>query len=584
MQKYFYLFGLLLAFLTGCKSSQKTSGMDEPKRYKIIEAKGLSSQSRVQAERLFIDGLTQKLIGNFSEAFRFFNQAINFNPDLDAAYFEIANLHLINGDYAKATENLEKAMKISPDNVFYKEYYAELLSAQYRFAEAAAMYNQLKKSNPEKLDYFFNEAYHLVKLNKFSEALKVYDEIEKIVGVTEETAVQKHTIYTLMNKKEEAANELKKLIKLDPQEMRYKNMLADFYLANGEEAKAIEIYKDVLKINPDDAIAITSLADYYKKTGDRKKYMEYYSMAFSNRNIPLDIKIMVLYNYIQFYHEVKNEMEDAYYLAEILKEAHPREAKVYAVTGDLYNISDNTEKALENYLKSLEYQKDIFSVWQQVFFIYSDKKNYEELAAITSDAMEFFPNQPIVYFFNGLAHHQLKNYEKAEKSYSKAVKMAGENVALKTQLYSNLGDVYNSLKRFSDSDESFDKALDLDPNNAYTLNNYSYYLSLRKENLDKAYEMAAKANKLMPGNASFLDTYAWVLFQKGDYKKALEQQKKALDASEEPNATLLEHYGDILFKLNKIDDAVEYWKKALDASPEEPEKLNKKIRDRQYYE
>jgi tetratricopeptide (TPR) repeat protein len=577
-----YLFSAIL-LLSACKSTKELKS-DDTKKVKIVEAKAISPQSKVQAERLFIEGVTQKMLGNVNEAFKLFNQALSFNPDVDAAHYELANLYLMSADYEKATQSIEKALKISPKNQYYREYYGELLSAQYRFADAAKIFNELRKDYPDKISYYFDEGYFLVKQNKFAEALKLLDEVEKIVGVQEETAIQKHNIFVVQNKLEEAAAELRKLIKLDPEELKYRNMLADFYLTNGEEEKAIEIYKEVLKLNPDDAIAITSLADYFKKKGDREKYLEYYAMAFANRNIPLDVKIMVLYNYIQFFDQVKGEIEDAFELAEMLKKAHPKEAKVYAVTGDLYNLNDNSEKALENYLQSLEYQKDIFSVWQQVFFIYSEMKNYNALAEITLASMEYFPNQPIAYFFNGIAHHQLKKYEKAEKSYSRGVKMAGENIALKAQFYSNLGDVYNSLKKFEDSDSSFEKALELEPSNAYTLNNYSYYLSLRKDNLERAEEMSAKANKIVPNNPSFLDTYAWVLYQKGNYEKALEFQKKALDVSEKPNGTLLEHYGDILFQLGKKDEAVKYWKKALDAEPDDARKLSDKIRDQKLYE
>ena len=63
------------------------------------------------------------------------------------------------------------------------------------------------------------------------------------------------------------------------------------------------------------------------------------------------------------------------------------------------------------------------------------------------------------------------------------------NNELLAQFYSSLGDAYHSQKNHIMSDESYDKSLELSPLNTYVLNNYSYYLSLRKENLDKALEM-----------------------------------------------------------------------------------------------
>lgn len=575
---------MLMLLLVSCKPGGKVTASEDTKKEKTSEPKAITEQMRVQSERIFIDGVVQKNLGNLNEAFKLFTQAVAINPNIDAAYFEMANIQLMRSDYIRASENIAKAIKLSPGNAYYREYYGELLAAQSKFADAAKIFGELKREYPDRFVYYYDYAYFLAKDNKLSDALKVYDEIERLLGVQEEASVQKHKIYIRQNKMDDAVNELKKLIKVFPEEDSFKHMLADFLMVNGKEAEAVAYYEEILKSNPDDAIAITSLADYYKKKGDKAKYIAYYKMAFSNSNIPLDAKVMVLYNYIQFYDEVKNEFEDAFELAALLKEAHPNDAKVFAITGDLYNISDKTEQALENYLRSLELQKDIFSVWQQVFFIYSDKKDYKNLIAVTDEAMEYFVSQPIVYFFNGIAHHQLKDYEKAQKSYSKAVKMSAENRALQAQLFSNLGDVYNSMKKFTESDESFESALELEPNNAYTLNNYSYYLSLRGEKLEEAAQMAAKANKLMPGNSSFLDTHAWVLYKKGDYQKALELQAKALEVAAEPSATLYEHYGDILFKLGRTDEALTFWKKAMELEPEDKSTLSKKIADKKLYE
>jgi tetratricopeptide (TPR) repeat protein len=178
---------------------------------------------------------------------------------------------------------------------------------------------------------------------------------------------------------------------------------------------------------------------------------------------------------------------------------------------------------------------------------------------------------------------QQKDYEKAVKSFSKGEKMTTEDLKLRAQFLANQGDAYHSLNKHTESDEAYDKALKLDPDNAYVLNNYSYYLSLRKANLEKAKQMSAYSNKLEPNNSSFLDTYAWILFQLEDYAGAREWQEKAIKADGEKSGTVLEHYGDILFKLGKKAEAVEYWKKAKQAGTDS-ETINRKISEEKYVE
>ena len=144
-----------------------------------------------------------------------------------------------------------------------------------------------------------------------------------------------------------------------------------------------------------------------------------------------------------------------------------------------------------------------------------------------------------------------------------------------------LGDAYNGLKEYSLSDKAYEDALTADPNNSLILNNYSYYLAIRKENLDKAEKMSALLIKNNPTNASFLDTYAWVLFMKSNYREAKKVIEKAIAG--EATATHFEHYGDILFQLNDVNEAVAQWQKARALRGNNNEQLDKKIENRKLY-
>jgi Tfp pilus assembly protein PilF len=161
--------------------------------------------------------------------------------------------------------------------------------------------------------------------------------------------------------------------------------------------------------------------------------------------------------------------------------------------------------------------------------------------------------------------------------------MALDNDKLRAQFLANMGDAYHSLKKHTESDSSYDKALRLDPENAYVLNNYSYYLSLRKTNLEKAKQMSAYANKLEPDNSSFLDTYAWILFELKDYKGAKEWQEKAMKSGGAQSGTILEHYGDILSQLGDKTQALDYWKKAKELGVDSST-IERKIAEGKYVE
>ena len=151
------------------------------------------------------------------------------------------------------------------------------------------------------------------------------------------------------------------------------------------------------------------------------------------------------------------------------------------------------------------------------------------------------------------------------------------------QFYSNLGDVYNKLKNYTESDKYFEKALTIDPNEATVLNNYAYYLSVRNEQLDKAETMSKKSNELVANSASYQDTYAWILFRESKFADAKIWLEKAMQSGGDKNGTILEHYGDVLFKLGDVEKAVSYWNQAK-ATGDHSEIIDKKITDKKLYE
>ena len=100
------------------------------------------------------------------------------------------------------------------------------------------------------------------------------------------------------------------------------------------------------------------------------------------------------------------------------------------------------------------------------------------------------------------------------------------------------------------------------PDDATTLNNYAYYLSVRGEQLEKAERMSKRSNELAPGQPSYQDTYAWVLFRSKKFVEARTWMEKAIAGSPDPDGELLEHHADILFELGETAAALEQWKLA----------------------
>jgi tetratricopeptide (TPR) repeat protein len=223
-----------------------------------------------------------------------------------------------------------------------------------------------------------------------------------------------------------------------------------------------------------------------------------------------------------------------------------------------------------------------FNIWQNVIQIEAELNEMDSVKKHSEQALEFFPNQASLYYYLGTANLILQLTEDAVDAFEQGKKLATTNLPLLGFINGQLGDAYNTLKEHKKSDEAYEAALNIDPNNDHVLNNYSYFLSLRQEKLELAKKMSAKLIKRNPDNPTFLDTHAWVLYQLGEYGESAKIMERALKTGD-ARGTLLEHYGDILFKLGRVEEAVIQWKKAK-GMDDSSDLIDKKIADRKLYE
>jgi tetratricopeptide (TPR) repeat protein len=420
-------------------------------------------------------------------------------------------------------------------------------------------------------------------MGKYSDAIAVYDLVEAKIGVSEDLCIQKEKIYLELKKVDKAAEEIKKLIKAFPSETLYYNYLADLYLDNNMPDKAFEIYEQILVLDPDNANVHLSLADYYRKKGDKEKSFNELKLAFSNVNLDVDTKVKILLSYYTLTEKSDDLKPQAYTLIDSLINTHPDDAKAYSIYGDFLYRDKKYTDAKAQYLKVITLDSSKYDVWAQLLLLESELNENEELLSESKRALELFPDHPALYLFNGVANYQLKKYDEAIITLNKGVALVVYDDEMLEEFYTYLGDSYYAKKDSKDAFASYDKVLELNPKNTYVLNNYSYYLSLKGEDLDKAEKMAKKVVDQNEKNSSYLDTYGWVLYKEKKYTDSEIWLNKALQNGGDSSAVILEHYGDVMFRLESTDKALEYWKKAK-AKGKGSDFLDKKISDLKLYE
>lgn len=582
------VFCCIFFFITSC-STQKpaSSGGNISNEISWEQDKTLEAHAQrdsILIERNFIDGCAAKAVGDYDKAIAFFKEIIKTDENNAAALYELAKIYFEYGRMDDAKELARIAAEEEPSNEYYQLLYGDILFYMLNYHEAAQVYETILQKFPTHIDNYYQLSYIYEKDGEIEKSIEVLKKIEDTFGSDESLLTELQRLYQKNGNFAEAETILLQLSAEHPEDISYYYMLAELYHQQNNKLGEEKMMNNILQADPENADILLRKAQQEKQAGNISEFCKYVRKAFSNANASIDTKIFFIVSYIDSIEQNNFYLRDSILaFTTLLTQVHPADAKVYSLKGDFLYYSKAYSEARINYRKSLNLRTDVYDVWVKLFYIDSELRNYDSLLAVTNQSIEYYPNQPLGYYFQGIAYMDLQKNNEAIQVLKRALPLSSSNVQLKADVYLRLGDAYNDLKNYTESDNAYEASLAINPKNPYALNNYAYHLTLRNEHLEKAAEMAKSANMLVPDNASLLDTYAWVLYKQQKYSESKIYLEKALKAGGEKSEVVMEHYGDILFQTGEKDAAVDAWKKAKSLG-KGSEWLDKKINDRMLYE
>jgi tetratricopeptide (TPR) repeat protein len=528
---------------------------------KTVATSNTTSSSKKASTEAYFEAGKARLNKENDKAKKLYLQSLDGDASNHAAWFYLAKIVSKEGDHKQALSYIEKAVALQPNNKFYIELQAEELGNTNAYGKSAEKFSQLADLDKKLSERYLNmSAYYFMKDKQLSKSIATYDKIEKLYGSdNEDIIIRKIAIYKSLENNTAVIKEYDKLIAINPKSIKaYLDKLA--FLKQIKDEKGLAEIKNIIETqfsNDGNKLSTDAIAAW--KTGDTLKYISIAEKAVVDKEMDLRSKIDLLSPYFVLASVIPSRAKS---LENITKEIYLSDKSKMA--SDLYAqsliINKKYNEAAEIFKPLLKSSPSSLENWNVLIDLYSSSKLYDSALVYSKKAMDLFPTNASVYFSNGLLNQQISNYPAAIKSLNKAIEF-GESTAMEPEAWSALGDVYNSTKQFKQSDSAFEKALSLENDNATTLNNYAYYLSVRGQNLDKAETMSKKSLDLRKGETTFLDTYAWILFKQKKYEEA-EKIMKPIATAADAGAEYLEHYGDILSMLKRTDEAKKYWKKA----------------------
>ncbi len=548
----------------------------------VAQPRPMTGLDSLMVKQLFFSAMDAKVIENYTQAAELFNRVLQTDPNNDAALYQLSILKKLKENYTDAQGLLEKAVALKPDNEWYLLGLAECYEKTNNMPLLEHVFSELIRLDPDKPEYYFDEANAYFIEGKYDDALQVYTQLEQLTGLDDDILAGKQKIYLKQGKVDKAAADIQDMIKANPNTIRYYLLLAEIYNSNNQADKALKVLETAQTINPNAGQVHLALADIYRDKKDYERCYYQITLAFALPDVIIDQKLKIILGYLPKFPD-PNAKASALELSKILTTANADDYRSWAMYGDMLAQNAKLKEAEDAYRQSLQINNQKYEVYEQLVRI---EVSQSETAAALKDgqaALELFPNSAWMNYLVGIAYLQQKNYKDALGYIKNTTDMETDDKDLLSSSYASLGDCYHELKDDQKSDDAYEKALTYNPDNAFCLNNYAYYLSLRNEQLDKAAQMSAHSNELQPNTASFEDTYAWILFKQKKYADAKIWIEKAILHDKTNSAVQTEHYGDIMFYLGDTNAAVESWKKAKSFGEQSPV-LDRKINERKYVE
>ena len=300
----------------------------------------------------------------------------------------------------------------------------------------------------------------------------------------------------------------------------------------------------------------------------------YFKRLIENTDITIDVKTSIVINRIKRLSGAPSTHKGWRSIAEWANwniEANLSEPKAYAVAAEIAVQQKKWLKARSLWKKAINLPGgDLWELRQGI--ILADEK-LDSIKWMLNDAQEAsvsHSNHPLFSLMLSNAQYKNENYEAARNELNAGVSKLLELNTIpekKSRLidyYFALGNVSYKLGDEIEMSRCFDTVLSWAPNDALTLNNYSYFLAKNKSRLYEALNMIEKVNKEFPSDAIFLDTYAYVLLKIGNYSRAETIIKSCLNNGGSRNPITCIHAAAIFKQTGNKDLYDLYYRLAID--------------------
>ncbi|MGA3195415.1 MAG: tetratricopeptide repeat protein [Terriglobales bacterium] len=540
----------------------------------IIKRDPNNLEARRLLGRIYLRSLGDMQAGNGSDsvlklAIEQYEQIVRLQPDSMDDHLLLGRLYRLNNDLQKAEAEFKTAVKLQPDS-------------EEAITTLAYLYNELGDTA--------RAAQVLSSVPANGRSAKLYSAL----GYT----------YEQQKQYKNAVDAYRHAIELDRDNLDAIRGLAENLLNDGQSDAALEQYKVIADANPEDAQTYVRIAEIYRKQGkfdlalDNLKKAE--SMVQDSIEVPYNIAS--IYQAQGRYDEAVPIMKDLLKKSEKSDGNYSGSAKSNRAVflerlGTIYRDQGNYQAANETFRQmiALGGEDNIERGYQQVIDTWREAKEWQKATDVAKEAVQKLPSSRDlkmvlaaqqadmgeadkgldevrallkgnpedrqVYITLAQMQTRLRRFSDAEQSLDKAEQLSSK-AEDKEYIWFLRGSTFEREKKYLDAEGQFKKVLASDPQHASALNYLGYMLADQNMQLEDALEYIKEAVSLDPANGAYLDSLGWAYFRLGKYDLAEENLVKA---SQKINTdpTVHDHLGDLYQKTGRLKLAASNWERAL---------------------
>lgn len=446
-------------------------------------------------DALYLDACTQYNIGNYNNAIKLFVKCSDLKPEEASSYYQLSRAYAKNSENPKAMQNASKAYELSPSNIWYVLWYAELLKSNGNSAEALKILEKAFASNPENEQLLkLLDAIYIQKSDGLKYRIDIWEKHKKASKYKLSTSLKLIDLYK-RNKDYKKAHIIYDEIKqASPLKYQYFIEDANLYLEENDELNARINFDKALAINPNNFQLNHSLFKMAVAKNDFKSAETYLTQALNDPLTGTESKLLLC---AELNKKIKTDTSYGRYLqiaAFQLVKLYPENPEVLLTAADFHNLNGRYELALFNYKKVTELKPGLYEAWTGALTVSDSLGLFEEKLKLAEKALEFYPAQAVIYLRAAEACNSIKNAVKAKEYALSGLSFAFDDV-IKSALLREMGRAFYLNSDYDNAEKTLLAALAINSSDKQ-LYDYMGDLFARQGKRDQAIESWKKARAL----------------------------------------------------------------------------------------